>query len=175
MKQSLTSGADYSGDGATIGIVSARFNGNFVENMRIAAHSALLENNVSENNITNVYVPGAFELPITCKNMATSGRYSGIIALACVIRGGTPHFDYVCQGCTSGIQQASLETNVPIAFGVLTTDAEWQARVRSAPMDQPTRMPDGSMSMQSPHTNKGRDAALCVLEMINVLKSIKTK
>ena len=140
--------------------------------MRIAAHSTLLENNVSENNITNVYVPGAFELPITCKNMAASGRYSGIIALACVIRGSTPHFDYVCQGCTSGIQQASLETNVPIAFGVLTTNTDAQARLRSTPAD---KLLVNLRNWPNARTNKGRDAALCVLEMINVLKSIKTK
>lgn len=158
MEQSYTSGADYSGKHASIGIVSARFNGNIVEAMRGAAHNTLLENNVNESDITSIHVPGAFELPVACKNMAASNKYNGIIALACVIRGDTPHFEYVCQGCTSGLQQASLETNIPIAFGVLTTDSIEQALLRS--------------SSDSLNKNKGRDAALCVLEMINVLRSI---
>ena len=99
MEQSYTSGADYSGINARIAIVSARFNGHIVEAMRAAAHTTLLENGVSENNISSVHVPGAFELPIVCKTIAVSNEYHGIIALGCVIRGDTPHFDYVCQGC----------------------------------------------------------------------------
>lgn len=158
MEQSYTSGADYSGKNASIGIVSARFNGNIVEAMRVTAYNTLLENSVNESDITSIHVPGAFELPIACKSMAASNKYNGIIALACVIRGDTPHFEYVCQGCTSGLQQASLETNIPIAFGVLTTDSIEQALLRS--------------SSDNLNNNKGRDAALCVLEMINVLKSI---
>jgi len=158
MEQSYTSGADYSGKYARIGIVSARFNGDIVEAMRMAAHDTLIENGVSEEDITSVHVPGALELPLACKTMtmATAKRQDGIIALGCVIRGDTPHFEYVCQGCTSGIQQVSLETNIPIVFGVLTTDTVAQARARSSANNE----------------NKGRYAALCVLEMINVLKTI---
>ena len=158
MKQSYTSGADCSGKHARIGIVSARFNGNIVEAMKAAAYDTLFENDVSESDISCLHVPGAFELPITCKTMAASNKYDGIIALGCVIRGDTPHFDYVCQGCALGIQQAALETNVPIAFGILTTNTLEQALSRS--------------STTNLNENKGRDAALCILEMINILKSI---
>ena len=157
MEQSYTSGADYSGKHANIAIVSARFNGNIVESMKAAAHKTLLDHDVNDNAITCLHVPGAFELPLACKKLATSGNYDGIIALGCVIRGDTPHFDYVCYGCTLGIQQASLETNVPIAFGILTTDTVEQALLRS--------------SSKSIENNKGHDAALCVLEMINLFKS----
>ena len=158
MQQSYTEGADYSGKYKKIGIISARFNGNIVEALRNAAHKTLLENGTSESDITSINVPGAFELPAACKKMALTGNYDGLIALACVIRGETPHFDYVCQGCTSGIQQVSLETLVPIAYGVLTTNTAEQAQQRA--------------STSNISNNKGRDAALCVLEMINVLKSV---
>ena len=158
MKQSHTSGADYSGSNVNIAIISARFNGEIVDSMRIAARKTLLENNVDKANIEHVYVPGAFELPLACKTLASSKKYDAVIALGCVIRGETPHFDYVCNSSAMGIQQASLETNIPIAFGVLTTDTTEQALERSS-------------STNLEH-NKGRDMALCVLEMINVLKSV---
>ena len=158
MKESYTRGEKYSGENVRIGIVSARFNGDIVEALRTVAYDTLVENDVRKENIASVYVPGAFELPIACKRMASTGKYDGIIALGCVIRGGTPHFEYVCQGCTAGIQQAALESGVPIAFGVLTTDTSAQAQARAA-------TGDGG-------ENKGRDAALCILEMIHVLRGI---
>ena len=158
MKQSYTSGADYTGNGAKIAIVSARFNGEIVEAMAIAAHQTLQEHGVKEVNIKHMQVPGAFELPLVCKSLASSKQYDAVIALGCVIRGETPHFDYVCSSAATGIQQASLETNIPIAFGVLTTDTTEQALQRS--------------STTIIEENKGRDTALCVLEMINVLKSL---
>ncbi len=160
MKQSHTSGANYNGNLLRIGIVSARFNGNIVESMRNAAIKTLLENGVADNDIKGLHVPGAFELPIACKRLAITKHFDGIIALGCVIRGDTPHFDYVCHGCTIGVQQVSLETNFPIAFGVLTTDTLEQAQLRSSTEDL--------------SQNKGRDAALCVLEMVNVLSSIES-
>ena len=158
MEQSYTPGADYSGNQARVAIVSARFNGNVVESMRKAAYDTLIANKVNENAISHVYVPGAFELPMACKQLALSDKFDGIIALGCIIRGDTPHFEYVSQGCAMGIQQASLDTNTPIAFGVLTTDTLEQAMERS--------------SSSNTGDNKGHDAALCVLEMINLLKSI---
>ncbi len=158
MKHSETRGADYNGDGAKIAIVSARFNGEIVDSMRIASHKTLLNNSVNEDNIIHIAVPGAFELPLASKKLAESKKYHAIIALGCVIRGDTPHFDYVCNSSAKGILQASLETNIPIAFGVLTTDNTEQALERA--------------SKDNFENNKGRDAALCVLEMINVLKSI---
>lgn len=158
MKHSNTPGADYSSNNVKIAIVSARFNGEIVESMRDAAIKTLLEHGVDKNNIVNSHVPGAFELPLACKQYATRG-YDAVIALGCVIRGDTPHFDYVCNAAANGIQQASLDTNTPIAFGVLTTDTTEQALQRS--------------SKTSIEDNKGRDAALCTLEMINVLGSIQ--
>jgi len=157
MKHSQTIGADYSGKNTKIAIVSARFNGEIVESMRVAAHQTLIDNGVNKSDIKHVYVPGAFELPLACKTLAAK-EYDAVIALGCVIRGDTPHFDYVCSSSADGIQQASLETNIPIAFGVLTTDTTEQALERSS-------------STNIEH-NKGRDMALCVLEMINVLKTI---
>ncbi len=159
MRQSYTSGANYSGSNVRIAIVSARFNGDIVEAMREAAHNTLIENDVTEAAIEHFHVPGAFELPIICQRLAASNNFDAVIALGCVIKGDTPHFDYVCQGCALGIQQASLETDTPIAFGVLTTNTEEQALARS--------------SSTNIKQNKGRDAALCVLEMINLLKTIK--
>ncbi len=158
MKHSETKGADYNGNAAKVAIVSARFNGDIVNAMRIAAHNTLLEYSVNEADIDHMHVPGAFELPLACKALAESKYYHAIIALGCVIRGDTPHFDYVCSSSAMGILQASLETNIPIAFGVLTTDTSEQALERS--------------STENIEHNKGRDAALCVLEMINVLKSV---
>ena len=158
MKHSQTIGADYNGKTSRIAIVSARFNGEIVESMRVAAHQTLLDNDVDKKNIKHFYVPGAFELPLISKQLAKSENYDAIIALGCVIRGDTPHFDYVCTSSADGILQASLETNIPIAFGVLTTNTIDQAHERSS-------------STQIKH-NKGRDMALSVLEMINVLKQI---
>jgi len=158
MKHSQTIGADYSGSNTTIAIVSARFNGEIVEAMRVAAYETLLDNGVDKVNIKHVYVPGAFELPLACKTLAASKEYDAVIALGCVIRGDTPHFNYVCSSSAQGIQQACLETNTPIAFGVLTTENSEQALERS--------------SRSNMEHNKGRDMAFCALEMVNVLKSI---
>ena len=158
MKHSETSGADYSGKGKKVAIVAARFNGDVVESMRKVAHDTLLKNGVSETDIFNVHVPGAFELPLACKTLALQG-FDAVIALGCVIRGDTPHFDYVCSGAALGIQNASLETSKPIAFGVLTTDTNEQALARS--------------STSNIENNKGYDAALCVLEMMNTIESVQ--
>ncbi len=160
MQSSHTPGSNYSGKEARIAIVSARFNGEIVSSMHEAALTALLENGVEKKHIDTKYVPGAFELPIVCQSLAESKKYHGIIALGCVIRGETPHFDYVCQGCTSGIQDVMLQTGIPIAFGVLTTNTIEQALARS--------------SNEDVERNKGRYSALCVLEMINELKSINS-
>lgn len=157
MKHSETSGANYSGENKKIAIVAARFNGEIVEAMRQAAHQTLLDNGVDESDIYHMHVPGAFELPLACKTLALK-NYDAVIALGCVIRGDTPHFDYVCSGTATGLQQAILETNKPIAFGVLTTNTSEQALERSSTTDI--------------EKNKGRDAALCVLEMLNTFNSI---
>ena len=157
MKHSETSGANYSGENKKVAIVAARFNGEIVEAMRLAAHQTLLENGVEESDIYHMHVPGAFELPLACKTLALN-NYDAVIALGCVIRGDTPHFDYVCSGAATGIQHAILQTNKPIAFGVLTTNTSDQALERSSTTDI--------------EKNKGRDAALCALEMLNTFSSI---
>ncbi len=158
MKHSETTGANYSGNNKKIAVVAARFNGEIVEAMRKAAHQTLLDHGVNEADIFHLHVPGAFELPLACKSLANKD-YDAVIALGCVIRGETPHFDYVCNGAALGIQMANLETNKPIAFGVLTTNTSEQAQQRS--------------SEKNIEQNKGRDAALCVLEMLNALDSIQ--
>ena len=158
MQVSYTPGANYSAKDARIAIVSARFNDKIVNAMHTAATNVLLENAVEAENIVSKYVPGAFELPVICKKLAETNEFDGIIALGCVIRGETPHFDYVCQGCTTGIQEVMLRTNIPVAFGVLTTNTLEQALARSSSKDL--------------ENNKGHYSALCVLEMINELKSI---
>ncbi len=157
MRESYTKGTNYSGRGTRIGIVSARFNGRIVEAMRASAQTTLLGHDVAEADVICRHVPGAFELPLACKAMAVTGDFDGLIALGCVIRGDTPHFEYVCQGCTTGIQEVSLQSGIPVAFGLLTTDTLNQALQRS-----------------TGDNNKGHDAALCVLEMINVLRTIRT-
>jgi len=110
-----------------------------------------------DKQIEIVRVPGAFELPLIAKKLAQSGKYHAIIALGAVIRGGTPHFEYVCNECASGLSRVALDTGVPVAFGVLTTDNVEQATDRAG----------GKAG------NKGADAATVALEMANLLKDLK--
>lgn len=157
MEISWTDGADYTAGDAKFAIVAARFNGEIVERMLKACVKTLSDNGVAQDSIETVHVPGAFEIPLVAKRLAATGRYAAVITLGCVIRGDTPHFDYVAGECARGVTQGSLDTNVPIVFGVLTTDTLEQANVRS--------QVDGD--------NKGVDCALCALEMNNVLAKIK--
>ena len=145
-----------SGKGKKIAIVLSRFNSFFTERLLEGATDCLLRHEVNDNDITVVRVPGAFEIPIICQKLAKTDKYDGIITLGAVIRGETPHFDYVAAEVSKGIANVSLNTNVPIAFGVLTTDTIEQAESRS-----------GTKS-----GNKGFDAAMTILEMINVIDSI---
>ena len=112
---------------------------------------------VSDENITVVWVPGAYELPLTVRALASSGRYDAVVALGTVIRGGTAHFEFVAGECSSGLASVALNTDVPVAFGVLTTETIEQAIDRAG----------------TKAGNKGAEAALTALEMINVLKAIK--
>ena len=148
---------DISANDARFAIVAARFNHEIVNNMLTAAEASLMEHGVAQEDIDILYVPGAFELPLIANELANTGRYQAIITLGCVIRGDTPHFDYVCSESARGIMQAGLDTGVPIIFGVLTTDTVEQAQLRS----------------QVAGENKGVDAALCALEMNNVLNQIR--
>ncbi|MEH6468015.1 MAG: 6,7-dimethyl-8-ribityllumazine synthase [Porticoccus sp.] len=141
---------------ARIAIVVARWNGNVTENLLSGAQSALNRHGITEPDIDLFRVPGAFELPLVCQKVARTGTYDAIIALGCVIRGGTPHFDYVCSETTRGIGEVALNENLPVAFGLLTTDNLEQAEDRSG----------------DNHENKGEEAALTALEMISLFRQL---
>lgn len=136
--------------GARVVILWSRFNGHVVRKLVDGARICLLDHGMSESAIDEFEVPGAWELSHAANQLAKSGRYDAIVALGAVIRGGTPHFDYVCDGATQGLLRVMLDTRVPVAFGVLTTDDERQALARAG----------------GEHGNKGHDAALTALEMM---------
>jgi len=145
-----------SAEGLKFGIVVGRFNSFITERLLEGAIDCILRHGGSKENIEIVKVPGSFEIPLTAKKLAKSGKYDAVICLGAVIRGSTPHFDYVANEVTKGIAQVSLETEVPIGYGILTTDTIEQAVERAG-----TKM-----------GNKGFDAAMVAIEMANVLKSI---
>src|SRR5947207_686254 len=120
---------DLDASGLRFAIVVARFNSEITDKLRQGAEEALQK--TSAEVVDNFTVPGAFELPLAAKQLAMSGHYDGVIALGAIIRGDTPHFDYVAGECARGLQQVMLETVVPVAFGVLTTDTEEQAQLRA--------------------------------------------
>ncbi|HLZ96323.1 MAG TPA: 6,7-dimethyl-8-ribityllumazine synthase [Steroidobacteraceae bacterium] len=137
--------------------VAARFNDFVVEPLIRGALDALKRHGASEKQIEIVRVPGAFDLPIVARKLALSRRYDALIALGAVVRGETPHFDYVAGECASGLARIALESGVPIAFGVLTTDTMEQAMDRAG----------GKAG------NKGADAALSAIEMANLLRRLE--
>jgi len=144
---------------AKIAIVISRFNSFINESLLSGAIDTLKRNGqVSDENITVVRCPGAVELPLVAQRVAKTGKFDAIISLGTVIRGGTPHFDYVCSECNKGLAQVSLQYNLPVAFGVLTVDTIDQAIERAG----------------TKAGNKGTEAALSALEMINVLNEIET-
>ena len=157
MKISSMETGDIRAGDARFAVIACRFNGEIVNNLLTGAMQTLLENGVAEQSIDTIYVPGAFELPVTALHLANSKKYAAIITLGCVIRGDTPHFDYVAGECARGILDVSLSSGVPVVFGVLTTDTPEQAHARS----------------QLKGENKGVDCALCALEMGNTIKSIQ--
>ena len=159
MKLHEIESGDISAGNHRFAIIAARFNSDIVNNLLDGAVSTLQQHNVAEENIDVIYVPGAFELPLVAKHLVSTNKYSSIITLGCVIRGDTPHFDFVAGECARGIMDLSLSSEVPVVFGVLTTDNEEQAKKRS----------------QKSGENKGIDCALCALEMSNVIKSIREK
>lgn len=140
-----------------IGIVVARFNSLITNSLLEGAKNTLEQYNVKKENIDVISVPGAFEIPLTAKMMAKQNRYDAIITLGAVIRGDTPHFDYVCNEVASGVTQVGLETEIPVIFGVITTDNTDQALERAG-------IKSG---------NKGAEAAIAAIEMANVIKGLK--
>lgn len=144
---------------AQFAIVISRFNSFICESLLEGAIDTLKRTGqLSDENITVVRCPGAFEIPLVTKQVAKTGKYDAIIALGAVIRGGTPHFDYVAGECTKGVAQVGLEYDIPIAFGVLTVDTIEQAIERAG----------------TKAGNKGAEAALSALEMVNLLSQIKS-
>ncbi|UCG77959.1 MAG: 6,7-dimethyl-8-ribityllumazine synthase [Nitrospirota bacterium] len=137
-------------------IIVSRFNDFITSKLLEGAMDALVRHGAKEDDIEIVRVPGAYEIPLIAKKTAKSKKYSAVIALGTIIRGATPHFDYVAAEASKGIATASMETEVPIAFGVLTTDTVEQAIERA-----------GSKS-----GNKGWDAAMTAVEMANLIKEI---
>lgn len=143
-------------EGARVAIAVARWNGQITESLLNGAQRALLRHGIPEQDIVLFRVPGAFELPLACSKLAKTGRYDAVIALGCVIRGGTPHFEYVCSETTRGIGEVALTEGLPVAFGVLTTDTLAQAQDRAGDNAE----------------NKGEEAALTALEMISLFRKL---
>lgn len=144
-----------SGNGKRIAIVAARFNNFIVDAMVHAAVETLWNHEVAEENIKVYRVPGAFELPLAAQKIAAESKFDAVLCFGCVIRGDTPHFDYVCNEAARGIQDVALKYNMPVIFGVLTTDNTAQAEARVSEED-----------------NKGNDAALAALEMLNLFDEL---
>jgi len=148
---------ELNGAGLRIAIIGARFNDHIVVPLRDGALRGLERLGVADNDISEVWVPGAFELPLAAQALAETGNVDAIICLGTVIRGDTPHFDYVCGEAARGIQDAQLNTGVPVMFGVLTVNTEQQAIDRSGPGID----------------NKGDEAAVGAVEMALLLKKFK--
>ncbi len=140
--------------GLRFGLVVAQFNSLVTERLQAGAIDALCRHGAREDDIEVVLVPGAFDIPLFAKKMATSGRFDALICLGAVIRGDTPHFDYVSAAMTNGIRETMMSSNLPVTFGVLTTNSVEQALDRAG----------------AKAGNKGFDAALSAIEMVNALK-----
>ena len=145
------------GKNMTIAVVASRFNRFIVDQLIEGARDALLRQGVGKSSQVLVWVPGAFELPLLADQLAASGRYDAVIALGAVIRGGTPHFDYVAGECARGITRVSLDNGVPVTFGVLTTDTIEQALERAG----------------TGEGNKGFDVAMTAIEMVQTMQAVE--
>lgn len=148
---------DFSVRGVRFGVVLGRFNAFIGERLLEGAIDTLRRHGAEASRIEVVRVPGAYEMPLAAKAMAASKKYDALIALGAVIRGETPHFDYVAGECSKGLAQVALEFDLPVAFGVLTVDNIQQAIERAG----------------TKAGNKGADAALSAIEMVNVLKKLR--
>ncbi len=144
-------------NGSKFALLVARFNSFVVESLVEGAVDALKRHGVNESDIEIIRVPGAFEMPVAAQKLANAKKYDAIVALGAVIRGGTPHFEYVAGECVKGLSQVSLNASTPIAFGVLTVDSIEQAIERAG----------------TKAGNKGAEAALGALEMVNLLQQIE--
>ena len=142
--------------GMKVGIVASRFNSFIVQKLLDGAVDGLVRHGVAEEDITAAWVPGAFEIPIVAKQMAESGKYDAVICVGAVIRGSTSHYELVCSEVAKGVAQVSLQTGVPVLFGVITTENIEQAIERAG----------------SKAGNKGYDCALSAIEMVNLGKQL---
>ena len=147
---------DLKGEGHRIAIAATRFNSQVVEHLVAGALDGLIRHGVAEDAITVVRCPGAWELPVVVKRLAASGKYDAIIAVGAVIRGETPHFDYVAGESAKGISTIALDSNLPVLNAILTTDTTEQAMARAG----------GKAG------NKGYEAAVAAIEMINLLENL---
>jgi 6,7-dimethyl-8-ribityllumazine synthase len=148
---------DFNAGDAKFCILAGRFNSFIVERLVEGAVDTLVRHGISRDNIEIVRVPGAYEMPISAQRIAQTGRYDSIIALGAVIRGSTPHFDFVAGECSKGLAQVSLAADMPIIFGVLTTDTIEQAVERAG----------------TKAGNKGAEAAVTAIEMISLFNKLK--
>ncbi|WP_399591948.1 6,7-dimethyl-8-ribityllumazine synthase [Staphylococcus aureus] len=140
-----------------VAIVVSRFNDFITGRLLEGAKDTLIRHDVNEDNIDVAFVPGAFEIPLVAKKLASSGNYDAVITLGCVVRGATSHYDYVCNEVAKGVSKVNDQTNVPVIFGILTTESIEQAVERAG----------------TKAGNKGAEAAVSAIEMANLLKSIK--
>ena len=144
-------------EGMKVGIVAARFNEFIVSKLVAGAQDALVRHDVKEEDIDLAWVPGAFEIPLIASKMAKSGKYDAVIALGAVIRGSTTHYDYVCSEVSKGIANVSLNSDIPVMFGVITTENIEQAIERAG----------------TKAGNKGYDCALGAIEIVNLIRNIE--
>ena len=145
-----------SGEGMRLALACSRYNGLITERLLAGARDGLLRHGVDEGSITVVWAPGAFELPLVARRLAASGEYDAVIALGAVIRGATGHYEHVAGQCAAGIQRAQLDTDVPVVFGVLTTETIDQAIERAG----------------TKAGNKGYEAAETAIEMVDLLRQL---
>ena len=143
-------------EGMKVAIVASRFNEIIVKKLLDGAVDGLVRHGVKDDNITAVWVPGAFEIPVIADKLASSGKYDAVIAVGAVIRGATSHYDYVCNEVSKGVAQVGLKSGIPVLFGIITTENIEQAIERAG----------------SKAGNKGYDCALSAVEMVNLMKKL---
>lgn len=144
------------GAGVRLALVCGRFNDDVTKRLLDGARTVLVAAGVADDDVTEVWVPGAFEMPLVARRLATSGEVDAVVCLGAVVRGGTPHFDYVAGECASGLARVALDTGVPVIFGVLTTDDRDQAYERAGGAEG----------------NKGAEAISTAIEMVHLLRRL---
>jgi len=144
------------GEGRRYAVLASRFNNNITSKLADGAMEALVRHGAASEDVDLIWVPGAWELPFAARRLAATERYNAIVVVGAVIRGGTPHFDYICAEASRGIADASTEYEIPIGFGLLTTDNMEQAEARAG----------------GEHGNKGWDAAIAALEMSDLFERL---